>query len=171
MDAEWSRVPGAGDTLPRLYARSIEQRMERGDGLFLFGGFGSGKSSVAALIAAEAVKLDTPIRWWSFADLMVALEDRWQRADVLRNLSFVRLLVLDDFGSAMLTAEYEQWLDQIVERRYQKRRSVVVTSNLTPVEVAKMPQFGRVADRWKQVTKSYDMVRGSQRDRLDVSDW
>lgn len=102
--------------------------------LLLQGGFGCGKTHLAAAIANFAVSMGVPTLFLTVPDLLdllrfsFAAEDTTfeQRFDEIRNAP---LLVLDDFGTQNATAWAQEKLFQIVNYRYINRLPLVVTTN------------------------------------------
>lgn len=111
------------------YARTLE------GWLVLQGGYGCGKTHLAAAIANFAVSLGVPTLFLTVPDLLDALRFTYDdpeasfegRFEQIRN---VNLLVLDDFGTQNATAWAQEKLFQIINYRYINQLSTVVTTNL-----------------------------------------
>jgi DNA replication protein DnaC len=137
------------------YGESLAAKVEAGRGLMVFGPTGTGKSSTAALVAKFAVMADVRFRWTYVPDLCDQMMDGASRRQEVRiDQSAVDLLIWDDFGVRPLSAFEIGMLDQIVERRYQRRKPMIVTTNLTRDVMVKTPEFGRMVDRWRQMSSS-----------------
>jgi DNA replication protein DnaC len=134
--------------LGELQANSLEwafnrarQYAEKLEGwLLLQGGYGSGKTHLAAAIANSAVSLGVPTLFLTVPDLLDTLRFSYdsedtnfeQRFDEIRN---AQLLVLDDFGTQNATAWAQEKLFQIINYRYINRLPLVVTTNLDMNEI------------------------------------
>ena len=102
--------------------------------LLLMGGYGCGKTHLAAAIANFAVSLGVPTLFLTVPDLLDWLRFSYdsseatfeQRFDEIRNIS---LLVLDDLGTQNATPWAQEKLYQIINHRYAAKLPVVVTSN------------------------------------------
>jgi DNA replication protein DnaC len=140
-----------------------EKRVEHGQGLYMWGPVGTGKSMAAVSVVRELAKVTDSIKWWSTSDLMMELENPYHRQEMLRRLFNVRVLVLDDFGTQVLTAKYSEWLDQIGDARYRRRRSTIVTSNVQPG----MTGLDRVMDRWRATMVEIEFRGRSRREFED----
>lgn len=122
--------------------------------LLLQGGFGCGKTHLAAAIANFAVSMGVPTLFLTVPDLLdllrfsFAAEDTTfeQRFDEIRNAP---LLVLDDFGTQNATAWAQEKLFQIVNYRYINRLPLVVTTN-APLD--------EIEDRIRSRLKDPDLV-------------
>ena len=108
--------------------------------LLLQGGFGCGKTHLAAAIANFVVGMGVPTLFLTVPDLLDTLRFSYdsedttfeQRFDEIRNAP---LLVLDDFGTQNATAWAQEKLFQIVNYRYINKLQLVVTTNLDLDEI------------------------------------
>jgi len=115
--------------------------------LLLQGGYGCGKTHLAAAIANQAIALGIPTHFITVPDLLdwlrFAFDSREssfeQRFDEIRT---VNLLVLDDFGTQNATPWAQEKLFQILNHRYINRLPLVVTTNLALEEIE-----GRIRSR------------------------
>jgi DNA replication protein DnaC len=102
--------------------------------LFLWGGYGCGKTHLAAAIANSAVARNIPTLFLTVPDLLDSLRFTFdseetsfeERFDEIRNIP---LLVLDDFGTQNMTSWALEKLFQIINYRYINQLPLVVTSN------------------------------------------
>jgi len=127
--------PWQADSLERAYNQA-EQFSQKADGwLLLQGGFGCGKTHLAAAIANFTVGLGVPTLFITVPDLLDALRFTYnnpestfeQRFEEIRTAP---LLILDDFGTQNATAWAQEKLFQILNFRYINRLPLVVTTNL-----------------------------------------
>ncbi|RPJ26916.1 MAG: AAA family ATPase, partial [Chloroflexi bacterium] len=103
--------------------------------LLLQGGYGCGKTHLAAAIANFAVGMGVPTLFLTVPDLLDMLRFSYdsedttfeQRFNEIRNAS---LLVLDDFGTQNATPWAQEKLFQIINYRYINKLPLVVTTNL-----------------------------------------
>ena len=113
----------------------------------LMGGYGSGKTHLAAAIAHRVVERGVETLFLTVPDLLDWLRFSYdspdasfeERFDEIRNVS---LLVLDDLGTQNATPWAEEKLFQIINYRYVSRLPTVVTTNLDLVEID-----GRISSR------------------------
>ena len=116
------------------YARSLN------GWLLLRGGYGCGKTHLAASIANFAVDMGVPTLFLTVPDLLDMLRFSYdsddttfeQRFNEIRNAS---LLVLDDFGTQNATGWAQEKLFQIINYRYINKLPLVVTTNLRLDEI------------------------------------
>jgi DNA replication protein DnaC len=108
--------------------------------LLLRGGYGSGKTHLAAGIANFAVGMGVPTLFLTVPDLLDMLRFSYdsedttfeRRFDEIRNAPF---LVLDDFGTQNATGWAQEKLFQIINFRYINKLPLVVTTNLSLDEI------------------------------------
>jgi DNA replication protein DnaC len=108
--------------------------------LLLQGGFGCGKTHLAAAIANEAVGMGVPTLFLTVPDLLDTLRFSYDSADTTFEQRFeqirnAQLLVLDDFGTQNATGWAQEKLFQIINYRYINRLPLVVTTNLSLDEI------------------------------------
>ncbi len=131
------------------YAFNQSQRFahELNGWLLLLGGYGCGKSHLAAAIANEVISLGVPTLFLTVPDLLDWLRYSYdapdttfeQRFEEIRNIP---LLVLDDLGTQNATSWAQEKLFQILNHRYLHRLPLVVTSNQDLAEIE-----GRIRSR------------------------
>jgi DNA replication protein DnaC len=127
--------PWQADSLERAFNQA-QQFAQKVDGwLLLQGGFGCGKTHLAAAIANFTVGLGFPTLFITVPDLLDALRFAYddpestfeQRFEEIRTAP---LLIMDDFGTQNATSWAQEKLFQIVNYRYINKLSLVVTTNL-----------------------------------------
>ena len=126
---------------PRKLDRAVFQKLIAGDwigahdNLIICGKTGLGKSWLACALGHKACRDNRSVLYQRapklFGDLALARGDG-RHARLLKTLSRVDVLILDDFGLGPLDAPARQDLLEIVEERY-GRRSTIITSQ-PPVE-------------------------------------
>jgi DNA replication protein DnaC len=115
--------------------------------LLLLGGYGCGKTHLAAAIANFAVDMGVPTLFLTVPDLLDWLRYSYESSDDTFESRFeeirnIKLLVLDDLGTQNATAWASEKLYQVFNHRYVNRLPVVVTSNQVLEEIE-----GRIQSR------------------------
>lgn len=142
----------------RNYARQLN------GWLLIMGGFGCGKTHLAAAIANEVITLNVETLFLTVPDLLdwlrftysskeTTYEDRF---DEIRN---VRFLVLDDLGTQNATPWAREKLFQIINFRYIHQLPTVITTNL---------EMSQIEDRISSRLQDRNLVIKLQ---IDASDY
>ncbi len=140
-------APEQAQNLEAAYNQVQEYARSLPGWLLLMGGYGCGKTHLAAAIANFAVGMGVPTLFVTVPDLLDWMRFAYDSAETtfeerfeeIRNIS---LLVLDDFGTQNATPWAQEKLFQIMNYRYLKHLPLVVTSNLGFEEIE-----GRIRSR------------------------
>jgi DNA replication protein DnaC len=120
----------------RAFTRSIEEQLDAGRGLWFDGPVGTGKTSLAILVAKAAKDVGRSYAVYPVPRLLAEIKRTFDRdasdtyLGVFRRLCTVDVLVLDDLGAEKQTEWVLEQLYSIVNERWQDRRSIVVTTNV-----------------------------------------
>jgi DNA replication protein DnaC len=120
----------------RAFTRSIDEHLEAGRGLWFDGPVGTGKTSLAILVAKAAKDAGRSYAVYPVPRLLAEIKRTFDRdasdtyLGVFRRLCTVDVLVLDDLGAEKQTEWVLEQLYSIVNERWQDRRSIVVTTNV-----------------------------------------
>jgi DNA replication protein DnaC len=119
-------------------AQQFAQRLE--GWLLLMGGYGCGKTHLAAAIANFAVEHGVPTLFLTVPDLLDQLRFAYEAEDTTFEERFeeirnATLLILDDFGTQNATPWAQEKLFQILNYRYINRLPTVITTNLSLDEI------------------------------------
>lgn len=121
------------------YVETFEVSTEKG--LLLMGGYGNGKSHLAAAICHALIEREFSCRFWTVPQLLGRIRstfnqgNRENEEDILRPLRHCDLLVLDDIGTEKVTDWVSQTLFVIIDDRYQAMKPIVFTTNCTAKEL------------------------------------
>ena len=133
----------------RRYIENLEQNLAEGNSVWLMGDVGTGKTTLAMLIAKSALESGHSVAIYSLPKLMARIRRTYQAEpgedDYLgffERLTSIDLLHLDDLGAQRDTDWVTEQLYSIVNQRYEDGRAVTVTSNVLPDEAAE-----RIGDR------------------------
>lgn len=137
--SDMARRPGLAPVVAavRDYAEAIEERIETGAGLWLMGDVGTGKTTLAMLVSRTALEAGSSVAIYSLPRLLARIR-RTYDADASEDsyleffdrLASVDLLHIDDLGAEKRSDWVLEQLYAIVDRRYEERRPLVVTTNL-----------------------------------------
>jgi DNA replication protein DnaC len=120
----------------RDYVENIEERLDEGRGLWLMGSVGTGKTSLAMLVAKSALAAGRTVAIYSVPQLLARIRRTYDSdpgeqsyLEFFERLTTVDLLHLDDLGSERRTDWVLEQLYAIVNRRYEEQLPIVVTMN------------------------------------------
>jgi DNA replication protein DnaC len=132
--------PAQAESLELAYNQAFQFAQSLKGWLMLQGGYGCGKTHLAAAIANFAVSMGVPTLFLTVPDLLDSLRFAYddpestfeQRFDEIRDAP---LLVMDDFGTQNATGWAREKLFQILNYRYINHLPLVVTTNLLLGEI------------------------------------
>jgi len=104
--------------------------------LLLQGGYGTGKTHLAAAIANFSVSMGVPSLFITVPDLLDALRMAYNAEETtfeerFEEIRAAPLLIMDDFGTQNATEWAQEKLFQILNYRYINKLPLVITTNLT----------------------------------------
>jgi DNA replication protein DnaC len=146
MDLSWDRNPlaliaqdpGNADSIRmvRQFCKNIKQKLSAGEGLWIMGHTGTGKTTLGYMIAATAAHTQHSVLSFNAVALLNRLratfnpDTRESTEQVIRTLAEVELLHIEDLRVVRPTEWVLEQLYLIVNARYEERRSIVFTSDI-----------------------------------------
>lgn len=133
------------------------------NGLFIIGGYGTGKTHLAAAIANQLIQNGTPVICMTMIDLLARIKETYDRdaggteAQVLRLYTDVPLLIIDDLGSEQPTEWGSTMIFAIINARYEAYMPTIVTTNCGGAELVQRMTPKDATDRNAQ--KTVDRLR------------
>ena len=126
----------------REFVDAIDQRLADGEGLWLMGDVGTGKTTLAMLVSKAAVEAGNTVAIYSLPRLLSRIRRTYEAEageqsylEFFERLTEVDLLHIDDLGAEKRSDWVLEQLYAIVNERYETQRSVVVTTNLSQEEL------------------------------------
>jgi len=120
----------------RSFAETPDGNLDAGRGLWLMGNTGTGKTTLAMLLAKEALAAGKTVAVYFAPKLLTQIRQTYQATEsedaydaFFKRLTSVDLLYIDDLGSERHTDWVVEQLYALVNERYENQRSVLVTSN------------------------------------------
>jgi DNA replication protein DnaC len=127
----------AAVTEVRRFADELDQRLEAGRGLWLFGDTGTGKTTLAMLVSKAALAAGHSVAIYSLPKLLARIRRTYDSAPggdsylaFFERLTSVDLLHIDDLGAEKRSDWVLEQLYALINERYEAQRSVLVTTNL-----------------------------------------
>ena len=118
------------------YCRTIDERLDRGDGLWFQGPRGTGKTTLAMLVSQHVLKARRAVAIYTVPQLLSEIrktyddDSRHDYLDLTRRLAAVDLLHLEDMAVARTNEWVLEQLYTIINDRYQDQRSVLFTADV-----------------------------------------
>lgn len=134
----------------RRYCDHIAENLDQGRGLWLFGNKGTGKTTLAYMVARTALDRGYSVLSLNTVDLFNRLGEsyreggRWTTAEIIDGAATVDLLQLEDLTAPRESDWMVEQLYTIVNFRYEAGRAIVFTSDLPTGEP---PDPGKLAKR------------------------
>jgi DNA replication protein DnaC len=124
----------------RRFVDRIDENLDAGRGVWIMGDVGTGKTVLAMLVSKAALDAGRTVAIYSLPRLMSmirkAIEEEQGVVGLLDRLAAVDLLHVDDVGAENPTDWTLEQLYSIVNARYEDCRSIVMTTNLDPSQLA-----------------------------------
>ena len=133
-------------------------------GLLLWGGVGTGKSFFAGCIANALLAQGVSVLMTNFAKILGAVTGMYGM-ERQRFLNTYSLLILDDLGAERNSEYALEQLFRVVDSRYQSRKPMIVTTNLTleelkhPSDLAHERIYDRLLERCVPVKMNGKNIR------------
>lgn len=141
----------------------VEPPQKERNGLFLIGGYGTGKTHLAAAIANQLIQNGTPVICMTMIDLLARIRETFDsrgegtEAQVMRLYADIPLLIIDDLGSEQPTEWGCTTIFAIINARYEAYMPTIVTSNCGADELVQRMTPRDASDRNAQ--KTVDRLR------------
>jgi DNA replication protein DnaC len=155
----------------RGFTRSIEANLDTGRGIWFDGPVGTGKTSLAILVAKAASQAGRSYAVFPVPRLLAEIRRTFNTDAVdtyprlFQKLCTVDLLVLDDLGAEKQTEWVLEQLYSIVNERWQDRRSIVVTTNEPePDPEVPLRKLDQAAQRIHEILDSDRLDRSGRAD-------
>ena len=139
----------------RRYVEHWPQMKERGQGLLLWGGVGTGKTFAAACIAHALTEQGVPVLMTNFSKILNSLSGMFSedRNKYLASFNHFSLLIIDDLGIERNSEYALEQVYNVVDSRYLSRLPFIITTNLmlaelqAPGDLAHARIYDRVLER------------------------
>jgi DNA replication protein DnaC len=120
----------------RDFSENLDRNLGEGNGLWLMGDTGTGKTTLGMLVASQALAAGKSVAVYFTPKLLNRIRQTYQEAQsenaytvFFDQVTSVDLLYIDDLGSERHTDWVVEQLYAVINERYENRRSVLVTSN------------------------------------------
>lgn len=158
---DWSfdKLDGTNPTALRMaqnYCENWQAKREKGAGLLFWGGVGTGKTVLTACIVNELMKRRVSCLMTTTVKLVEKLMPGAYEGDLIGQLKWFDLLVLDDWGAESKSTYAQQQVFNIINQRIESGLPMILTTNTDAKALSKPEniQDARIFDRIQSVCVS-----------------
>jgi DNA replication protein DnaC len=151
----------------RTFVDQIAGNLDEGRGLWFAGDVGTGKTSLAMLVSHAAERAGRSVAVYPVTRLLAEIKDTYDSQTggnymrLFRRLCAVDLLHLDDLGAERPTDWAREQLYAIVNERWQDKRSVMLTTNVTDLDELRERVGVRTVSRLLEICDEPSNIMGS----------
>jgi len=148
----------------RKWVENMDENLEKGLGLWLMGDTGTGKTTLAMLLSKEVLKRGYTVAIYSMPKLLARIRATYSAEageesydEFMERLCEVDLLHIDDLGAEKQSEWVLEQLYVLVNERYERRKSIVLTTNLMQPELE--DQIGsRTVSRLLEICSGQEII-------------
>lgn len=158
----------------RAFVRRLEDNLAEGRGLWLFGDVGTGKTTLAMVVAKAALEAGHSVAIYSMPRLLNEIRRTYEASsddsytDLLDRLAQVDLLHVDDLGAERSSPWVLEQLYAIVNARYEAQRSMTITTNLSHEQLVEQVT-PRTVSRLREMCEAIPILGEDRRRVLEHS--
>jgi DNA replication protein DnaC len=153
----------------RAFVDELDSNLAQGQGLWLFGDTGTGKTTLAMLVSKAALEAGRTVAIYSLPKLLARIRRTYDSEpggdsylSFFERLTSVDLLHIDDLGAEKRSDWVLEQLYALINERYESRRSMIITTNLE--HEALEEQIGpRTVSRLSEICEEVDVFGEDQR--------
>lgn len=154
------------------YVENFPKMKAKGKGLMFLGGFGTGKTFLAACIANALLDEGFSVLMTNFPRLINTIHGmREGKQEYIDSLNKYSLLIIDDLGVERQSDYVAEIVQNIVDSRYRAGLPMVITTNLSPKDfsetqdIAKSRLYSRISEMCLPL-----IVKGVDRRKANAAD-
>ena len=152
----------------------LDEETFRERSLLFTGGAGRGKTHLGVAILKTLLRKSVPCLFVDFHELLSEIRSSYDEIsqtseyEILRPILNIEILLLDDLGSIRMTDWMQDTVFHIINLRYNHRKPLIVTSNLS-MEGSKTSNQETLQDRlgYRVVSRLYEMCTNVELDGPD----
>lgn len=147
----------------------IKDYKPQGQGLLMLGGVGVGKTHIAVAILKEVIAKGHSGLYYNVIDLLREIRATYNNDsavsenDLVEMSQNVDLLVLDDLGAERTTMWVLDRLYDIINKRYEEEKTIIVTTNCMNSEELLEKVGHRITSRLREMCHKWELPEGDYR--------
>lgn len=153
-----------------------KEKIKNGDGIYLYGDTGLGKTMLTACIANYCLREFIPTLFTSFFDIVNVIlaiinnKIDENKEQYINKISNIPLLIIDDFGTELKTKNNDflnEIVFQVLDKRVKNRKSTIFSSNFGLKELVQKGLTKKNAERILELCKKNFVKIAGQSYRLN----
>jgi DNA replication protein DnaC len=156
----------------RRFASRIDAQLDAGRGLWFMGPPGTGKTTLAMLVSKAALDAGRSVAIYSLPRLLNEIRETFRaersHTALLRKLTAVDLLQIDDVGAEKSNEWVLEELYSIVNSRYEDERSIVITTNILDRDELREQITPRTVSRLTEMCDELPLIGHDHRMQMDL---
>jgi DNA replication protein DnaC len=156
----------------RRFASRIDHQLDGGRGLWFMGPPGTGKTTLAMLVSKAALDAGRSVAIYSLPRLLNEIRETFRaersHTALLRKLTAVDLLHIDDVGAEKSNEWVLEELYSIVNSRYEDERSIVITTNILDRDELREQITSRTVSRLTEMCDELPLTGHDHRLGMDL---
>lgn len=170
--------------IAKEYADNFSSHQKRGDGLYIEGTNGTGKTHLAAAIALQLIGEGIPVICKASSDLLLDIRKTFNSSEgasegqILDIYKRVDLLIIDDLGKEQCTDWGMSTLYSILNDRYEDMKPTIITTNYNTENLIKaltpkgmdgskiIAIISRLQETSTVMTMAWEDIRGKEKTQI-----
>ena len=154
----------------KKYVSNFDEIKELGQGIYIYGDVGTGKSYLTACIGNALLEKGESVLFTNFSSIDKMIKDTFRfdsdktESEVINDLTSVDLLIIDDLGTEKnLTGEntfLQEKVYDVINYRYISKKATIFTSNYSLNDLYQNGVEKRTIDRISEMSTAVFEVRG-----------
>ena len=152
----------------KRYVQHFQTMLQRGKGLLMYGGTGTGKSFMSACIANALIDQGYKCLVTNFPRIINELTGIYEgKQEYIDSLNAYALLVIDDLAIERDTEYTAEIIQNVIDSRYRANKPLIVTTNLSLQEIKnpKGMRKQRLFSRLKEMCLPIEVTGEDRRDK------
>lgn len=152
----------------KRYVQHFQTMFQRGKGLLMYGGTGTGKSFMSACIANALIDQGYKCLVTNFPRIINELTGIYEgKQEYIDSLNTYALLVIDDLAIERDTEYTAEIIQNVIDSRYRANKPLIVTTNLSLQEIKnpKGMRKQRLFSRLKEMCLPIEVTGEDRRDK------